>query len=248
METLLLIGIGTGNPDHLTLQAIKALNSADLILIPQKGPAKEDLAELRREICDAALTRPVPVEAFDMPVRDASADYRHGVDAWHDAIAAAWSAAVARHPGASRVALLVWGDPSLYDSTLRIAGRLAPRPVIEVVPGITSIQALAAAHAIPLNRIGAPFTVTTGRRLRDQGWPEGADTLVVMLDGGCAFRTLEPAGVEIWWGAQVGLPSEVTLAGPLDETGPRIVAAREACRAAHGWVMDIYILRRAPGE
>ncbi|MFT6784926.1 MAG: precorrin-6A synthase, partial [Dinoroseobacter sp.] len=37
MKTLLLIGIGTGNPDHLTGQARKAIAGADLILIPDKG-------------------------------------------------------------------------------------------------------------------------------------------------------------------------------------------------------------------
>ena len=37
MTTLWLIGIGTGNPDHVTGQAIRALNGADLILIPKKG-------------------------------------------------------------------------------------------------------------------------------------------------------------------------------------------------------------------
>ena len=89
MIELLLIGIGTGNPDHLTLQAIKALNSADLILIPRKGETKADLAELRRAICTDVLTNPaVRLAEFDLPVRDAAnPDYRAGVDDWHDAIA-----------------------------------------------------------------------------------------------------------------------------------------------------------------
>jgi len=103
---------------------------------------------------------------------------------------------------------------------------------------------LAAAHGIPLNDLGAPFLVTTGRRLRDTGWPAGIDTLVVMLDGDCAFQTLEPGGVTIWWGAYVGMTQQITDHGPLAEVGPRIVAARAAARAAHGWIMDIYLLRR----
>ena len=52
---------------------------------------------------------------------------------------------------------MVWGDPSLYDSTLRIAERLDPIPSVKVVPGITSIQALAAAHQIPINDLGHLF-------------------------------------------------------------------------------------------
>ncbi|TMV58004.1 precorrin-6A synthase (deacetylating), partial [Thioclava sp. BHET1] len=140
-----------------------------------------------------------------------------------------------------KIALLVWGDPSLYDSTLRIAARL-DLPVT-VIPGITSLQALTAAHAIPINGIGAPFTVTTGRQLRDHGWPEGAETIAVMLDGGCAFQCLPPEGIHIWWGAYVGMAEQIIRSGPLAEAGPGILATRAEARAAHGWIMDIYILR-----
>ncbi len=122
-----------------------------------------------------------------------------------------------------RVALLIWGDPSLYDSSLRIARRLDPVPEIEVVPGVTSIQALCAAHRLPLNEIGEPFLVTTGRRLREGGWPSGVDTLVVMLDGGAAFQSLDPTGVRIWWGAYLGMPDQIIMAGALAEIGAQIV-------------------------
>lgn len=250
MIELLLVGIGTGNPDHLTLQAIKALNSADLVLIPRKGATKADLAELRRSICADVLTNPATrIADFDLPVRDeATADYRRRVDDWHDAIARVWIDTILAEIGPSgRVALLVWGDPSLYDSTLRIAervGRTLPL-TIKVIPGITSLQALTAAHAIPLNDIGEPFVVTTGRRLRDEGWPPGVDTVAVMLDGECSFRSLAPSGVTIWWAAYVGMAEEITVAGPLAEVADRIVAMRADARARHGWIMDIYLLRRA---
>lgn len=244
MEELVLIGIGTGNPDHLTLQAIKAMRGAGLILIPEKGPDKSDLAGLRHAML-AEHAPDVPVMTFPMPKRDVSGGYLAGVDVWHDAIAAEWVAAVARAGGAvRRVALLVWGDPSLYDSTLRIASRLDPKPKVTVVPGVTSVQVLTAGHAIPVNEVGAPFTVTTGRQLRDHGWPAGVDTLAVMLDGECSFVTLPPQGVHIWWGAYVGMAEEVLAEGPLAEMALTIPPLREGLRAAHGWIMDIYILRR----
>lgn len=245
MIRLTLIGIGTGNPEHLTLQAIRALNAADLVLIPRKGETKADLAELRRAICAEVITNPATrVREFDLPLRDAATpDYRAGVEAWHDAIAAVWAQEIAAHLGPSgTVALLVWGDPSLYDSTLRIAARLGHATT--VVPGITSIQALTAAHAIPLNAIGAPVVLTTGRQLREAGFPPGADAAVVMLDGDCSFQSLAPEGLTIWWGAFLGMAEEITEAGPLAEAGPRILAARAAARARHGWIMDIYLLRR----
>ncbi len=249
MIELLLVGIGTGNPDHLTLQAIKALNSADLVMIPRKGQGKADLADLRRTICQNVVTNPATrLAEFDLPVRDAAnPDYRDGVDGWHDAIARVWIDTIqAESPAPTRVALLVWGDPSLYDSTLRIAervGRTLPLTVT-VIPGITSLQALTAAHAIPINRIGAPFTVTTGRRLRDEGWPPGADTLAIMLDGDCSFREVDPNGVHIWWGAYVGMEDQIILSGPLTDMADQIVATRARARDQHGWIMDIYILQR----
>ncbi|KJC48402.1 precorrin 6A synthase [Bradyrhizobium sp. LTSP849] len=249
MLTLSLIGIGCGDPEQLTRAAIAAINAADLVLIPRKGTTKSDLADLRRTICADVLTNQTTrIVEFDLPLRDAGeADYHKGVDDWHDAVAAAWSQTIASHLGGDgKVALLIWGDPSLYDSSLRIARRLNPLPVIEVVPGITSIQALCAAHALPLNDIGEPFLVTTGRRLREIGWPQGVDTVVVMLDGGTAFQSLDPNGLHIWWGAYLGMPDQITMSGVLAEVGSRIVAARQDARERHGWIMDSYILKRRP--
>ena len=247
MFELLLVGIGTGNPDHLTRQAILALNSADLILIPRKGDIRADLADLRLAICAAVVTNPATtLLPFDLPTRDeAIADYPTRVQDWHDRIAQVWATTIAAHPGASaRVALLVWGDPSLYDSTLRIAARLTPAPRVTVIPGITALQALTAAHAVPLNALAGPVTITTGRRLRDHGWPPDSSRVAVMLDGGCAFQTLNPSGTTIWWGANLTLPDQALDHGPLAEAGPRIRQTRADLRARHGWVMDIYLLAR----
>ncbi|NNE82306.1 MAG: precorrin-6A synthase (deacetylating) [Silicimonas sp.] len=245
MKELTLIGIGTGNPDHLTRAGEAAIREAELILIPRKGSEKSDLADLRRTICASVLGPEADdrVLAFDLPVRDASGDYRQGVDSWHDAIALAWSKALETR-AASRVALLVWGDPSLYDSSLRIAGRLSPMPKIAVVPGITALQALTAAHAIPLNAINALVVITTGRRLRDDGWPEAASTVAVMLDGECSFTHLDPKGLDIWWGAFLGMENQILLKGPLASMTDQIVRTRQDARARHGWIMDTYLLKR----
>lgn len=245
MTQLFLIGIGTGNPDHLTGEARRVMAEADLFLVPHKGAGKSDLADLRTQIIDDVRSD-APVALFDMPVRDDSLPYIARVDAWHDEIARIWTATMAQHPNAQRVALLVWGDPSLYDSTLRIAARLDPQPEVRVIAGITSIQALTAAHAIPLNTLNAPVTISTGRRLRDEGWPAGCETLVVMLDGECTFQRLDGNAFDIWWGAYLGMPEQVLDHGRLCDVADRIVATRAAARAAHGWIMDTYLLRRLP--
>ncbi len=248
MIRLALIGIGTGNPDHLTRAATRAMAAADLILLPRKGERTADLIDLRRMICAEALTGATRVIEFDLPRRAATPDYLGAVDAWHDAIAAVWMRAIAAHlPDGGAVAMLVWGDPSLYDSSLRIADRLRAKGMtiaVRVVPGITSIQALTAAHAIPLNMLAAPVVITTGRRLRETGWPAGFGTLVVMLDAGRAFETLAPEGIAIWWGAYLGLPHEALIHGALADVGGAIVERRAGLRQRHGWIMDIYLMRR----
>ncbi len=248
MITLHLIGIGTGNPDHLTRAAVRALNAADLILLPRKGADKAVLADVRRTILAEVMTAPVPVAEFDMPRRDTKVDYLTAVDDWHDAIAAVWAATIDRHlTQGGHVALMVWGDPSLYDSSLRIAARLGADGMaltVRVLPGITSLQVLTAAHAIPLNTLAEPVTITTGRLLRTQGWPDGATSVAVMLDAGGAYDALDPSGLHIWWGAYLGLAQEALIAGPLASTAARISAERARLRALHGWIMDIYLLRR----
>lgn len=238
---LFLVGIGCGDPGLLTRQAEAALATADVILIPDKGAEKAMLAALREVICDAVAPQ-VPRRRFTMPKRATGVAYLDGVEEWHDAIAAAWTAAIPAK--ARRVALLVWGDPSLYDSTLRIARRLRPPPAITVIPGITALQALTAAHAIPLNEVGAPVVITTGRRLRDEGWPLGADRVAVMLDEGGAFGEVDQVGVTIWWGAYLGMPQQMLDSGPLAKVGFRILTARAAARQRHGWIMDTYLLAR----
>lgn len=247
MTHIHLIGIGTGNPDHLTRAAEEAVKAADLILIPHKGADKADLADMRQAILDG-IRPDAPTALFEMPKRASHIPYLHAVEAWHTDIAQIWADTIAAHNHPHHVALLVWGDPSLYDSTLRIAARLTPRPQITVIPGLTSLQMLTAAHAIPLNTLGAPVTITTGRRLRDYGWPSDTDTLAVMLDGACAFQTLAPEDFDIWWGAYLGMANEMLLSGSLLETGAEIITERAAARAAHGWIMDIYLLRKRTSE
>ncbi|MEQ5870785.1 precorrin-6A synthase (deacetylating) [Sagittula sp. NFXS13] len=237
-----LIGIGTGSLSHITLEGVAALRDAALILVPRKGAGKDDLAEVRHQIIAASETR-AKVVHFDYPERDPALPYQERVALWHDEIANRWAAALDTAQVDGPVALLVWGDPSLYDSTLRIAARLTPEPKVRVIPGITAIQALTAAHAIPLNTVNGAVHVTTGRRLRTLGLPQG-DTTVVMLDGECAFKDLPPDGLHIWWGAYLGTRNQILIHGPLDEVCDEIIQTRSDARAQFGWIMDSYLLRR----
>ena len=243
MRRIHVIGIGAGDPDYVTAQAVRALNDTEVFFAMDKGQAKSDLVELRREICRRFITRPGYrfVELPD-PTRAADAEYTRAVADWHTARARMWARAIETELGPDGVgAFLAWGDPSLYDSTLRILEQVADHVEFDfdVVPGITAIQALTARHRIPLNDVGEPVLVTTGRQLRGSGLTGSA---VVMLDGECSFLGCPPQ-TRIWWGAYLGTPDEILVAGTVGEVGDHIAAMRADARARHGWIMDIYLLR-----
>jgi precorrin-6A synthase len=240
-----VIGIGAGDPDYVTVQAIEALNDTQVFFAMDKGEAKSDLVALRREICRRFIREPGYrfVELPD-PKRSADGDYRDAVSDWHAARARIWATAISTELGPDGVGgFLAWGDPSLYDSTLRILDAVTTEVdfTFDVIPGITAVQALTARHRIPLNEVGEPVLITTGRRLREAGL---AGAAVVMLDADCSFEVCPP-DTRIWWGAYLGTNDELLVAGTVGEVGPRIVTLRAQARARHGWIMDTYLLRPA---
>jgi precorrin-6A synthase len=254
MKQILIIGMGAGDPDYLTVQAIDALNRVDVFFVLDKGAEKAKLVALRREICARFIRGSAYrfVEA-SMPerVRDA-ADYRAAVADLNDEKAALFERLIGDEMADGECgAFLVWGDPALYDSTIRNVRAVVQtgRHVIEfaVIPGITAVQALAAKHKTTITRIGRPVAITTGRRMA-AGFPPGVDDVVVMLDADGAFRDFADQDVEIFWGAYIGTPDEILIAGKLRDVAGEIESRREAARRAHGWIMDSYLMRRGDGD
>jgi precorrin-6A synthase len=250
VRTLLVVGIGSGDPRQLTGQAVDALARADVVLVleKEKGDDGDALAAFRRALLGEGMAGDHRVVVRSDPERDrAAGDYLGSVAAWHEARVDVYEQVLREELAEGEVAaVLVWGDPSLYDSTLRIVDRLHERDTVafehEVVPGISSVQALCAAHRIPLNRVGGSVLVTTGRRLAE-GKPEGVDDVVVLLDGSCAFQEVDAERAHIWWGAYLGMPEQVLISGPLAECRDQIVERRAALRAEHGWIFDAYLIR-----
>lgn len=249
MKQVLVIGIGAGDPEQITIQAVNALNRADVLFVMDKGPAKAKLAAYRKEICRRHIRhdRYRVVEA-ESPERDlAATDYDAAVDDLNRRKQAVFERLIVEEiPEGGCGAFLTWGDPSLYDSTIRnveaVAGR-GHRFEYEVIPGISSIQMLAAKHRTTLNRIGQSVTVTTGRRLAE-GWPADADSVVVMLDAGDSYKRFADQDVDIMWGAYLGTPDEILVAGDLAKVAPEIERKRSAARRESGWIMDCYLMRR----
>ena len=250
MTTVYLIGMGPGGPEYLTMQAIDALRRVDVFLILEKdGTGKQALTEARRRILDTyrehgsyrIVTAPSPGR------RAAANDYLDVVADWHQRKAATLGTLLRDElrPGET-AGLLVWGDPSLYDSSIAILHRLqADMPALrfEVIPGITSVQVLAARHRIPLHGIGEEVRITTARRLADAAGGDIPNT-VVMLDSNAAFFSIPPEDLDIYWGAYLGSPDEMLAGGPLTEVREELAERVAAAKRRHGWILDIYLLRR----
>jgi precorrin-6A synthase len=250
MRRILVIGMGAGDPEQLTLQAIKALNQVDVFFVLDKGPVKSDLVQLRKHICQRFIdAQDYRIVELQDPVRDERiSSYTERVAHWHEQRAQLIGQQFLRElPEDACGGFLVWGDPALYDSTLRILARVHGEVAFEceVIPGISSVQTLAARHRIALHDVGAPVHITTGRRLAEaRALPADSD-VVVMLDGECAFKSLEDqAGLEIFWGAYLGTERELLVSGRLRERSAEIEALRAKARAEHGWIMDTYLIRR----
>ncbi|WP_406260113.1 precorrin-6A synthase (deacetylating) [Streptomyces nigra] len=256
MRTIHVIGIGAGDPEQLTLQAVRALRDTDVFFILDKGEVKSDLTGLRRDMLDAHVPEGTYriVEARD-PDRDRSAGgaaYSPAVGDWRSARAGIYARLIAEELGEDETgAFLVWGDPALYDSTLAILEEVLASGTVafayDVIPGISSVSSLAARHRTGLNRVARPVQITTGRRLAE-GFPDGVDDVVVMLDAHQRFRQYADEDLDIYWGAYLGTPDEILVSGPIGEAAPRIERLRAEARERKGWIMDTYLLRRNPRE
>jgi precorrin-6A synthase len=249
MRKIFVIGIGVGDPDHVTMQAIKALNQVDVFFIPDKGAEKAALRNLRTTICERFIEnanyRSIHV---DIPQRATAGDYLAGVDEWHSRLADIYGRLFERELHENEVGgVLVWGDPAIYDSTLRIIERVRVKGLgldVQVIPGISSVQVLAAKHRIALNQIGEGVLLTTGRKLAD-GFQVGFGSVVVLLDGAQTFAGLAEADLDIFWGAYLGTEHEILLSGKLADVKDEIEAVRKQARQQHGWIMDTYLLRKS---
>nr|WP_221200097.1 precorrin-6A synthase (deacetylating) [Nocardioides soli] len=248
-----VIGVGPGDPDLVTLEAVRALREVDYFVVTDKsgrGGMPDPLVHARERLLDRHLGREPVVVRVDDPERERRPDrtatqeqYDAAVAQWHEARQEAFAQALESRAG--EAGFLVWGDPAFYDSTIRILQSLQERGrldlVLDVIPGISSIQLLAARHRIVLHEVGHALHVTSGRRLQE-AVEQGQDNVVVMLN-----RVIELPGLDdwsIWWGGNLGTPVEELVVGRVGDVLPEIDAARERLRTAAGWVMDIFLLRR----
>lgn len=248
-----LIGIGCGHIDQVTYEAARAMTDVDYFIVTEKTTAdslEDPLVAARNQILEHYCGPDARTVTVADPPRDRHPDrtdtpsrYDAAVDEWHEARAAAWERTLLSNSGDA--GFLIWGDPAFYDSTIRVLDRVLARgnlaAELDVIPGISSIQVLAARHRLVLHGVGQPLHVTTGRRLAE-AVEHGHENIVVMLTR--SLDVLDGLDAwEIWWGANVGTDHEELVAGKVGAVRGEIADARKRAKAASGWVMDVYLLR-----
>jgi precorrin-6A synthase len=250
MKKILIIGIGAGNPEYVTIQAVNALNQVDAFFILDKGVSKSKLVEFRYELCRRYIKgrnyRFVDASSPEWERR--SIDYGATIANLNRDKQAVFERLIGEGLEDGECgAFLVWGDPTLYDSTIRIVEAIASNSAhaidYEVIPGITAAQALAAKHKTTLNRIGESIEITTGRRIAE-GFPNNVNSVIVMLDAENGYKRFTDEDIDIFWGAYIGTPDEILLAGKLKDVVDDIERVRTEARRANGWIMDTYLMRR----
>ena len=177
---LIGVGVGPGDPEHLTLKALRALREADRVFAPEGGRAAAIVAE---------HTSVEPL-AFAM-----SGDGREQL----------WRAAAERIVTVRVAAFATLGDPNLYSTFTYIARavrELVPHAVIETVPGITAMQDLAARTGTVLAEGRERLALIPGAEV-----PEGFDT-VVLYKAGRHLPAVLKAHAHVVYGEDLGTPAE----------------------------------------
>ena len=176
------VGVGPGDPELMTLKAMRALREADVIAhFAKAGNASHARAiaapHMHPEVTELPLLYPVTTE-----LPKCSDGYRDALRDFYDEAAAK----IAAHLEAGRaVAVICEGDPLFYGSYMHLHARLASRFPTEIVAGVTGMSGCWSAAGMPIAQGDDVFTVLPAtlpeaelaRRLRD------ADAAVVMKVG-----------------------------------------------------------------
>jgi precorrin-2/cobalt-factor-2 C20-methyltransferase len=179
---LIGVGVGPGDPELITLKAVRTIAEADVVAHFAKAGKVSHArtiaaAHLRPEVVELPLAYPVTTE-----LPSCSTAYRDALRDFYDQAAAA----IAAHIEAGRVvAVICEGDPLFYGSYMHLHVRLSPRYPTQVIAGVTGMSGCWSAAGAPIAQgddvlMVLPATLPEAeleRRLKD------ADAAVVMKLG-----------------------------------------------------------------
>jgi precorrin-2/cobalt-factor-2 C20-methyltransferase len=235
--TLVGVGVGPGDPELVTVKAVRVLGEADLVLVPVIAPGEQGRAEatVRAHVSHDRVRRAVFAfdERTDASRREAAWDLAAGE------VAAAFEA------GASVVAFATIGDPNIYSTFTYLAATVRQRVAglaVQTVPGITAMQDLAARSGtvlcegretlalLPLTAGVGPFRDALARFDTVVGYKSGRHLPDVLAAVRAAGRLDEAV-----YGGSLGLPGEdirpaADLAGPAPYLSTLLVPGRRTDR------------------
>jgi precorrin-2/cobalt-factor-2 C20-methyltransferase len=206
VQVLVGLGMGPGDPELVTVKAVRVLRAADVVLVPVMAADEPGRAE--------ATVRAHLTDPDDPRVRRVvfALDDRGGVTPRR---AAAWEGAAdavvaAFRDGAETVAFATIGDPAVYSTFAYLAQTVrerVPHASVETVPGITAMQDLAARTGTVLAEGRERLALVPGAEV-----PEGFDT-VVLYKAGRHLPAVRKAHANVVYGEDLGTPSQ-TLEPP----------------------------------
>ena len=173
MKTIHGVGVGPGDPELLTIKAARLIEAADIVAYPQA----DDAPSYARAIVADRL-RDVEEEPIVVPMRTE----RHPAESVYDQAAER----LVGHAAAGRsVVVLCEGDPFFYGSFMYLFARMAERAPVEVVPGVSSLVAAAAAVPRPLAARNDVLTVLSAVLPNDalRGAIERAQSITIIKLG-----------------------------------------------------------------
>lgn len=185
MGSFIGIGVGPGDPELITLKAIKALKAADVICVPKSHARKPSMAlGMVKKILSE---REKPVEVLEL-VFPMTKDELNNRKLWVEN-----AAIVAAKAKKSDVAFITLGDPMLYSTFLYLyecVKETYPQIELEIIPGVTSVTAAAASAKLPLAEKEEVVSIVPSDLdpTQIQETARQADTLVVMK---CAHHIKE---------------------------------------------------------
>jgi len=221
MKRLIGVGVGPGDPELVTVKAVRVLREADLILVPVLAAAGPGIREPgRAEMIVRAHVDANVIKRLEFALNDTGGITPRRAAAWQQAAA---TVAEEFAGGAATIAFGTLGDPNLYSTFSYLAQTvrdLVPDIQVETVPGITAMQDLASRAGISLAEGAEPVTLVplnAGTAALDRALTHGGTVIgykvgaaaspapAVLRDRLQAAGRLDGAVI----GARLGLPGEL---------------------------------------